>query len=131
MPRLSVFFAAAHGLCAVACGAFGAHGLRSWLLAAADGTRRLQWWETAAHYQLTHALALLGAAWVAGRAPGRASSLAVWAFAIGALVFAASLYVMTLTNLRALGAVTPFGGAGLLLGWGALGLAARGLREER
>ncbi len=127
MPRLSVMLAAVHGFCAVACGAFGAHGLRPWLERGVDGARRLQWWETAAHYQLIHAVALLGAAWVASRAPGRAASFAVGGLAIGALIFAGSLYLMTLTNVRGLGAVTPIGGTGLLLGWLALGLAAREL----
>lgn len=116
----------------MACGAFGAHGLRPWLARATDGAQRLQWWETAAHYQLTHALALLGTAWVLARVPGRAARLAVGAFALGALVFAGSLYAMSLTNARMLGAVTPVGGLGLLLGWVALGVAgARGLPGAR
>ena len=50
--------------------------------------------------------------------------MSVWAFGLGALVFSGSLYAMTLTGVRGLGAVTPFGGLGLIVGWGALFAAA-------
>ena len=98
----------------VALGAFGAHGLRSTLDAAALG-----WWETAVQYQMWHALALVAL----GLSPVRARA-AGGLFAGGILLFSGSLYVMALTGVRALGMVTPVGGLLLILGWAALGLAA-------
>lgn len=102
---------------AVAAGAFGAHGLKSTL-----SPEALAWWKTGAEYHLVHALAMLVAALHATRvaSPGRALVLAPLAFLVGILLFSGSLYVMALTDVRALGAVTPFGGTALLVGWGAL-----------
>ena len=99
----------------VALGAFGAHGLRGRV--AAD---LLAVWETASRYHLAHALALLAVAWVASRADRFAVRLAGWAFTVGIVVFSGSLYAMTLTGMRWLGAVTPIGGLAFLVGWFAL-----------
>ena len=72
---------------------------------------------------------MLVAALHAGRvpSPGRALVLAPFAFLVGIMLFSGSLYTMALTDVRALGAVTPFGGTAFLVGWGALawGLLAR------
>jgi uncharacterized membrane protein YgdD (TMEM256/DUF423 family) len=124
MERLFLILAGANGLLAVALGAFGAHGLKTRLSSLPDGPQRLAWWETAAHYHLTHALALGLAAYVAGRAPGTAAQLSGFAFLLGIGLFSGSLYAMTLTGTRALGAVTPFGGLCLLAGWAAILVAA-------
>lgn len=70
----------ANGLLAVALGAFGAHGLRARLAALADGAQRLGWWETAAHYHLTHALALGLCALLSARAPSTALQVAGFCF---------------------------------------------------
>ena len=70
---------AANGFLAVALGAFGAHGLKNRLEGLADGVQRLAWWETAAHYHLTHALALGLAAFLAGKSGSAAASVAGWA----------------------------------------------------
>jgi len=97
---------------AVAAGAFGAHGLQGVLTAA-----RLETWETAARYQMYHALALLFLGLAAARRPAvRWSGPAILLFA-GTVVFSGSLYALALTGVGALGAVAPIGGAGLLAGW--------------
>lgn len=106
------------GFLAVALGAFGAHGLQARLAAAADGAKRLGWWQTAAHYQLMHALALAVVAFLMLRAPQ--ARFAGVAFVLGTLFFSGSLYVMALGGPRWLGAVTPLGGLGFLAGWAVL-----------
>lgn len=117
MERVFLVLSAANGFLAVALGAFGAHGLRARLAEHGDAARRLEWWQTAAHYHLAHALALAVAAYVAAKAPTVAVKIAGGAFAAGILVFCGSLYTMTLTGLRALGAITPIGGLSFLVGW--------------
>ncbi len=113
------------GALAVALGAFGAHGLRGHLATLMDGEARRRLWETAAHYHLVHALAIAAAGYLAGKpsAPGLAAT-AGWCFILGIVLFSGSLYTMTVTDLRALGAVTPIGGLLLVAGWVALALAA-------
>jgi uncharacterized membrane protein YgdD (TMEM256/DUF423 family) len=129
MERFSLLASGINGFLAVALGAFGAHGLKARLADAGDGAERLGWWETASHYHLAHALALGLVAYVAFRVPGTAPRIAAYAFALGIVLFSGSLYVMTLTGQRALGAVTPLGGLSFLVGWGALIAAAWGLRS--
>jgi uncharacterized membrane protein YgdD (TMEM256/DUF423 family) len=106
------------GFLAVALGAFGAHGLSERLADAADGAKRLGWWQTAAHYHLMHALALGLVAFVVVRVP--TARLAGFAFVVGTLLFAGSLYAMALGAPRWLGAITPLGGLSLLVGWAIL-----------
>ena len=108
------------GFSGVALGAFGAHGLRRRLERAPDGVKRLEWWQTGANYQLLHALAIGLSALLAERVPGSLPVLAAWAFAGGVLLFSGSLYAMTLTGVRKLGAITPLGGLAFLAGWACL-----------
>ena len=119
---------AAAGACsaavAVAAGAFGAHALR-----ARVPLDLLAVFETAARYQMYHALGLLAVALVAGRAPHPAARAAGWLFGIGTVLFSGSLYALSLTGIRALGAITPFGGVCFIVGW--LALAAAILRGNR
>lgn len=122
MDRTFVILGATLGLLAVAAGAFGAHALRERLT-----PPDLSVFETAARYQMYHALALLLVGGLAGRWPGGLWAAGGWLFVVGTLVFSGSLYLLALTGVRWLGAVTPFGGACLLGGWGCLALAA--LRE--
>jgi uncharacterized membrane protein YgdD (TMEM256/DUF423 family) len=112
------------GALGVALGAFGAHGLQQRLDALADGATRRGWWETAAHYHLVHALAIAAAGYVAARTGGAAAATSGISFALGILLFSGSLYAMTLTGTRALGAVTPFGGVLFIVGWISLAIAA-------
>jgi uncharacterized membrane protein YgdD (TMEM256/DUF423 family) len=115
----------------VAAGAFGAHALR-----ARVEPRSLEVFETAARYQMYHALALFVVAWViargavmapaaAGAGPGQGMAVAAgWLFVVGTACFSGSLYAMTFTGLRALGAITPVGGACFVAGWLCLAVAA-------
>jgi uncharacterized membrane protein YgdD (TMEM256/DUF423 family) len=104
---------------AVAAGAFGAHALRA-RLSPGD----LAIFETAARYQMYHALALLAVAWATTRWPGALGGWAGWLFVAGTVVFSGSLYALVLTGQRWLGAVTPIGGVCFLAGWICLGLLA-------
>jgi len=104
------------GFLGVAFGAFGAHALRG-RVGAAD----LATFETAVRYHLLHALALLAVAWLASREESGPSALAGWSFLAGGFLFSGSLYLMVLTGIRWLGAVTPLGGIAFLVGWLALG----------
>jgi uncharacterized membrane protein YgdD (TMEM256/DUF423 family) len=122
--RWLLALSAANGFLAVLLGAFGAHALRGRLEQAADGARRLEWWHTGSSYHLAHALALGLAALVAERTSSNAPVTAGWAFALGIVLFSGSLYLMSLTGVRALGAVTPFGGVAFLVGWASLLWAA-------
>src|SRR5262245_35485681 len=117
-----VFFAAGalSGFIAVAAGAFGAHGLRQHLT-----PDQLSVFETAARYQMYHALGLLAVGWAAARWPGSPATWAGWLFIVGTLIFSGSLYTLALTGLRWLGAITPIGGLCFLGGWLCLALAAR------
>lgn len=117
MERIFVVIAGVQGALAVGLGAFGAHGLRRVLEAAPEGARRLEWWQTAAHYHLTHALAIGLCAWLASRGEGPAARAAGLLITAGVTVFSGTLYAMSLGAPRWLGAVTPIGGVLLILGW--------------
>lgn len=108
--------AATAAFCAVALGAFGAHGLEGKVDAKALG-----WWETATLYLLTHAIAAL-AIGLSGRS-GLIQTGGVTLLA-GAVLFAATLYAMTLGAPRWFGAITPLGGVTMLIGWGLVAFAA-------
>ncbi len=95
----------AYGFLAVALGAFGAHGLKD--LLAHNATAAI--WETAVLYHLTHSIAAL---WAADR-----HRLVAWLWLGGITVFSGSLYILALSNIRWLGAITPIGGVLLLAGW--------------
>lgn len=103
----------------VAAGAFGAHAL-----AGSISADLLVVYETAARYQLIHALALLVVGLAAGQRRDRRWDIAGSLFTIGILVFAGSLYTLALTGSRWLGAITPIGGACFLAGWIVAAVAA-------
>jgi uncharacterized membrane protein YgdD (TMEM256/DUF423 family) len=115
-----VFFALGAVLAAlgVAAGAFGAHALRGRL--APD---LLAVFETGVRYHLVHALALLSVAWASTRWPGRATNIAGWLFLAGTVLFSGSLYALSVSGIRALGAITPLGGVAFIAGWMALAWA--------
>lgn len=125
MNALLVLSACA-GFSGVALGAFGAHGLRKRLEHAADGARRGDRWQTGATYQLVHALAIGLAAAFAERGASGWPRYAAWSFVAGIVLFSGSLYVMAVTGLRKLGAITPLGGLAFLAGWVCLLLAGLG-----
>lgn len=97
---------------AVGLGAFAAHGLKSRLEPAMLAT-----FETGVRYQMYHALALLAVAWACTRWPGTAANVSGWLFIAGTVLFSGSLYALSLTGVRWLGAITPFGGVAFLAGW--------------
>ncbi len=119
MDRLFIIIGAVSGAIGVAAGAFGAHALR-----ARVEPRLLEVFETGARYQMYHAIALLAAAWVVTRFPGSLANASGWLFLAGTVLFSGSLYAMTLTGIRALGAITPLGGVCFIAGWACLALAA-------
>jgi uncharacterized membrane protein YgdD (TMEM256/DUF423 family) len=110
--RFHALLATVLGATGVLAGAFAAHALRD-AVAPAD----LAIWETAARYQLLHAVALL----VIALQPQPQWRLPATLMAAGILVFSGSLYLLVLTGTRWLGAVTPIGGVLLVVGWSAAG----------
>jgi uncharacterized membrane protein YgdD (TMEM256/DUF423 family) len=105
---LLVRVAAALCFLAVALGAFGAHWLRSTI----EAHGMLDVWNKAVLYHFVHAVALVA---LALQGPGNRG--ASWFFVAGIFLFSGSLYAMSLTNVRVLGAITPFGGLCFLAGW--------------
>ena len=112
MNRTWAGIAAINGGLAVMAGAFAAHGLKAHL-----SPKALSVFETGARYHMYHALAMALAAQMAARR-------AAWAFLAGILLFSGSLYLLALTGMTVLGAVTPFGGLCFIAGWGLLAWAA-------
>jgi uncharacterized membrane protein YgdD (TMEM256/DUF423 family) len=104
---------------AVAMGAFGAHALKDRV-----PPDLLSIFDVGVRYHLAHALALLAVAWAADRWPGRWVEISGWAFVAGIVIFSGSLYLLSLTGARWLGAITPIGGLAFLVGWTALAVAA-------
>ena len=104
----------------VALGAFGAHGLKTRL--APD---LLAIYETGVRYHLVHGLALFVAAWLVGEDRTRSARLAGLLFVVGILLFSGSLYLLALTGVRALGAITPFGGVAWVAAWIILALRVK------
>jgi uncharacterized membrane protein YgdD (TMEM256/DUF423 family) len=118
--RLVLTLAGIFMFAAVALGAFGAHALRGQL-----DPQMTAVWQSAVQYHAWHALALLGVGSLLLHRPGtRGLALAAWLFVAGIVLFAGSLYVLALTGLRGLGAVTPFGGVAFLAGWAVLAWTA-------
>ena len=112
MDRRFLFLGALSAFAAVAAGAFGAHALRAQLTPELLGV-----FETAARYQMYHALALIGVAVVSAHAPFRITAAAGWFFTWGTVLFSGSLYFLALTGITWFGAVTPIGGFFFLAGW--------------
>jgi uncharacterized membrane protein YgdD (TMEM256/DUF423 family) len=120
MDRLFLLMGTLFAGLSVALGAFAAHGLRDRI-----AESLLANFETAARYQMYHALALLATAWLVTRLPESALPVwAGWAFVAGIVVFSGSLYALSLTGARWLGAITPIGGVAFLAGWICLALGA-------
>jgi uncharacterized membrane protein YgdD (TMEM256/DUF423 family) len=119
MDRLFFAMGAISAAISVAAGAFGAHALKARL-----APELLAVFETGARYQMYHALGLLAVGLAFARSPSGAAAWAGWLFLAGTLLFSGSLYALALTGVRALGAVTPFGGVAFIAGWIALAIAA-------
>lgn len=119
---------------AVACGAFGAHFLPDYydLIDAKPSLRAsgLQWWETAARYQMYQALGMLAAGLLAMRTKSILPHLAGLAMFFGTLIFSGCLDAMALSGILVLGAIVPIGGLLMILGWVLLAVAAARMESE-
>jgi uncharacterized membrane protein YgdD (TMEM256/DUF423 family) len=113
--------AAVFGGISVAAGAFGAHALQSKL-----SDRALEIFETGTRYQMYHALALLLVALLLSRAEAGQGLLIASGvgFIAGTVIFSGSLYALSLSGVKWLGAITPLGGVGFIAGWVCLAIAA-------
>lgn len=121
LGRIFTAIAGFSGFLSVALGAFGAHGLQAHLAA----LQMTEVYHTAVQYHMTHTLALLGVALLMERMkPPRFLALAGWLFVVGIVLFSGSLYVLAISGIRVLGAITPFGGLCFLAGWLCLAAAA-------
>lgn len=119
MERIFFAVGAVSAFVAVAAGAFGAHSLKNSL-----SQEMLVIFETAARYQMYHAFALIATAWALSRFPSQVVTTAGWLFVVGTILFSGSLYALSLTETRWLGAITPLGGLAFLAGWLCLAFAA-------
>lgn len=119
MAKLFITLGACSGMLAVIFGAFGAHALKGRLDDYALGV-----FETAVQYHFYHSFALLAVGIIALSQPQtvllRSSG---WLFVLGLLIFSGSLYILSLSGLRWLGAVTPLGGLAFIAGWACLAVA--------
>jgi uncharacterized membrane protein YgdD (TMEM256/DUF423 family) len=115
------WFATGAALCGlgVLLGAFGAHGLRERLT-----PEMLAVFETGVRYHLVHGLAVMTVALAAARWPSALITSAGWLFVAGIVIFSGSLYVLSITGIRWLGAITPVGGLCFTIGWLVLALGA-------
>lgn len=125
MAQVFVSLAAVLGGLSVAAGAFAAHALRGKI-----SERSLEIFDTAARYQMYHALALLLIALLISRTASPQPMLVAsgWLFIIGVGIFSGSLYALSVTGLNKLGAITPLGGVAFIIGWGILAVAGWGLK---
>ncbi|HSB97161.1 MAG TPA: DUF423 domain-containing protein [Spongiibacteraceae bacterium] len=125
MAKTYLLIAALNGFIAVALGAFGAHGLKQRL--SAD---MLAVYQTGVQYHFYHTFALLAVALLLLHLPLNNISLSNalrWSgilFTVGIVIFSGSLYVLSITGIRWLGAITPLGGVAFLAGWLLLARAA-------
>ncbi|MDM5210099.1 DUF423 domain-containing protein [Peribacillus sp. NJ4] len=117
--KLFIILGALNGFIAVALGAFGAHGLEGKI-----PDKYLETWQTAVQYQMFHAVGLL----VLGLLAGKISSpLINWSgclMLIGIILFSGSLFVLSVTQIKVLGAITPLGGVSFLVAWVLMIIAA-------
>lgn len=119
MAKLFVALGGLFGLLSVAAGAFGAHALEKRL-----EPRMLEVFETGARYQMYHALALVLIGALCHIAPRAGFAAAGWAMVVGIVIFSGSLFALSLSGIKILGAITPIGGTAFLIGWGLLAFRA-------
>lgn len=123
MHKLFLQFAALSGALAVSLGAFGAHALKARL----TESGLLGTYETAVAYHFYHTLALLAIGLLAMKFPSATLNWSGYAMMAGILIFSGSLYVLSLSGIKWLGAITPIGGLAMIVGWVLLFVAV--LRE--
>ncbi|TCZ78836.1 DUF423 domain-containing protein [Paenibacillus albiflavus] len=120
MFRRFLMLGSINALLSVALGAFGAHGLKGVI-----SDEMLTVYQTGVQYHMIHALGLIAIALVADRLGNhRLVNAAGWLILIGIILFSFSLYALSITGVKILGAITPFGGVSFLAGWACVFLAA-------
>jgi len=120
MAKLFITLASLSGMLAVAFGAFGAHALRGRL-----DENMMSVFQTAVQYHFYHSLALLAVGVIALSQPQTALLRSSgYLFLVGIVVFSGSLYLLSMSGLRWLGAITPLGGLAFIAGWGCLTAAS-------
>jgi len=119
MIKLTFIFSAISGMISVGLGAFGAHALKGKL----EATGYLATYQTAVQYQFYHTLALLAIALLMTKFSNQWLNNASYLMMTGIIIFSGSLYVLSLSGVKWLGAITPLGGLALILGWGCLLIA--------
>ena len=112
MQRFFFILGSSFAMVGVIAGAFGAHGLKGRI-----SSGMLETFEVAVRYQMYHALGLLAVAWAISQWSSQLIHIAGWSFVIGILIFSGSLYILSLTEIRWFGAITPIGGLVLIVGW--------------
>ncbi len=101
---------------AIVMGAFGAHAMEDYLSNFANGERRIDVWDTAAHYHLVHAVGLILLGVVPTKKP-KLMNVAGWLLLAGIVIFSGLLYLYAYTGLRIIGAFVPIGGGCMIAGW--------------
>ncbi len=120
MMQTFIILGAINGFLAVALGAFGAHGLEGKISA-----KMIETWQTGVTYQMFHAGGLFVVAFLADKIGASAMlNWSGWLMLIGIILFSGSLYVLSTSGIKVLGAITPFGGVAFLAGWVLLAVAA-------
>lgn len=117
--RQLIILAALNMIAAVGAGAFGAHGLKQMI-----STDLLAVWQTGVLYHLVHSLGLFIVALLAARYGSSLFSTAGIIMFVGIVLFSGSLYILALTGIRWMGAITPIGGVAFLVAWGLVAWAA-------
>ncbi|TGN00931.1 DUF423 domain-containing protein [Leptospira yasudae] len=114
-----LILSALSGFLGVALGAFGAHALKSFL-----SVQMLVIYETGNRYHLIHSIPPLLLALTGYVHTNRLAWISAILFLTGILIFSGSLYILAITEVRILGAITPIGGVSFLAAWALLGLSA-------
>ena len=97
---------------AIAFGAFAAHGLKSHI-----DERSIEIFNTAADFHFWHAIGLIIIGIIAKNMSKTNFASVVWLMTLGILLFSGSLYILSVTGIRWLGAITPFGGTSFMIAW--------------
>ncbi|MBU5211257.1 DUF423 domain-containing protein [Heyndrickxia oleronia] len=118
--KVFIIIGAINAFLSVALGAFGAHGLADKL-----DPKYLDIWKTGVNYQMFHALGMIAVGIIAGNIQGSSlMSWSGWLMLVGIILFSGSLYILSLTKIGILGAITPIGGVAFLVAWVLLVIAA-------
>lgn len=117
--KLFIILGALNGFIAVALGAFGAHGLEGKI-----PDKYLETWQTAVQYQMFHVVGLLVLGLLAGKISSPLINWSGWLMLIGIILFSGSLFILSVTQIKVLGAITPLGGVSFLVAWVLMIIAA-------